>query len=91
MTATLQTYSRATMTAIDTLAFKTNVQGCMQEDITEAPETGVNIYGMFFQGARWDYVKNVAEDSEPKIPLVKFPVIWLEPFLTKELNLEGTY
>ena len=91
MTATLQTYARATMTAIDTLSFKTNVQGIMKDDVTEAPEIGVNIYGMYFQGAKWDYVKGVVEDSDPKVPLVPFPVIWLEPFLTVNLNLEGTY
>lgn len=81
MTASLQTYSRATMTAIDTLTFKTNVLTIMAEEITEAPETGVNIHGMYMQGAKWDYVKACVEDSDPKAPLVQFPVIWLEPYL----------
>ena len=91
MTATLQTYARATMTAIDTLAFKTNVVGIRGEDVKEAPESGVNIHGLYFQGAKWDYQKNLVEDSDPKVPLVDFPVIWLEPCDLESVSTEGTY
>ena len=31
------------------------------------------------QGAKWDFKKKCVEDSDPKVPLVNFPVIWLEP------------
>lgn len=31
------------------------------------------------QGAKWDYKKKCVEDSDPKEPLVQFPIIWLEP------------
>jgi dynein heavy chain len=91
MTATLQTYARATQTAIDTLAFKTNVCPLMAEAVTEGPEVGVNIHGLFMQGAKWDFGKACVEDSDPKIALVRFPVIWLEPFPTTDLSTEGTY
>jgi len=91
MTATLQTYARATKTAIDTLAFKTNVCPLMAEAVTEGPEVGVNIHGLFMQGAKWDFGKACVEDSDPKIALVRFPVIWLEPFPTTDLSTEGTY
>ena len=79
------------MTAIDTLAFRTNVMGTRVEDVKEAPETGVNIHGLFFQGAKWDYQKSLVEDSDPKVPLVDFPVIWLEPVDLESLSTEGTY
>ena len=70
MTATLQTYARATMTAIDTLSFRTHVQGVFEQDIKEAPEIGVNIHGLFMQGAKWDFIKSCVEDSDPKVPLI---------------------
>lgn len=47
--------------------------------MTEAPEIGVQIHGLYIQGAKWDYGKKCVEDSDPKVPLVQFPVIWLEP------------
>ena len=31
------------------------------------------------------------DDSDPKVALVNFPVIWLEPVARTELQLEGTY
>ena len=79
------------MTAIDTLSFRTNVLECFQDGISEYPETGVNIHGLYMQGAKWDYVKACVEDSDPKVALVNFPVIWLEPVLKEDNNLEGTY
>lgn len=91
MTATLQKYARGTKTAIDTLAFRTNVCPLMAEAVTEAPEVGVNIHGLFMQGAKWDFSKACVEDSDPKVALVRFPVIWLEPFTTADLSTEGTY
>ena len=93
MTATLQTYARATRTAIDTLAFKTNVLAVHSEDVAAAPEVGVHVHGLFMQGARWDVSAARVEDSEPKVALVRFPVIWLEPvgLGIQAASLEGTY
>jgi len=57
MTATMQTYARATGKPIDTLGFETHVLDIMEKDITESPEVGVHIHGMYIQGAKWDYSK----------------------------------
>jgi len=57
MTASMQTYARATGKPIDTLGFVTHVLDIMHEDVTEAPETGVNLHGLFMQGAKWDFEK----------------------------------
>ena len=54
MTATLQTYARSTKTAIDTLAFRTNVLEIFEDGVIDHPEKGVNIHGLFMQGAKWD-------------------------------------
>jgi len=79
MTATMQTYARNTGKPIDTLGFVTHVLEHGPEEVTGSPETGVNIHGMFMQGAKWDYQSKCVADSDPKVPLVDFPVIWLEP------------
>jgi len=53
MTAALQGYARKTATPIDALTFKTNVREVFGDDITEGPADGVNIHGLFLQGAKW--------------------------------------
>ena len=52
MTSSLKTYARKSQIAIDTLKFKSNVRKEYFKDIKEAPEDGVNIHGLFLQGAR---------------------------------------
>ena len=79
MTATMQTYARATGKPIDTLGFTTHVRDIMKDEVDEAPEIGVNIHGLFMQGAKWDFAAKCVADSDPKVPLIEFPVIWLEP------------
>jgi len=37
------------------------------------------IHGLFMQGAKWDMKEKCVQDSDPKVPLIEFPVIWLEP------------
>lgn len=59
--------------------------------MNEIPEDGVNIHGLFLQGAKWDFKKKIIEDSDPKAPIVKMPVIWLEPIIEKDHNEEKLY
>ena len=91
MTATLQTYARKTATPIDTLAFRTHILDHYEDEVKEAAEDGVKIHGLFFQGAKWDFKKKIVEDSDPKIPIVKMPVVWLEPVLEKDAVDEKAY
>lgn len=81
----MQTYARATGKPIDTLGFTTHVLDMMAAEVEEPQEIGVNIHGLFMQGAKWDFQKKSVEDSDPKVTLVEFPVIWLEP-----MELEDT-
>ena len=59
-----------------------------REDITKAPPIGVQVHGLFMQGAKWDFKKESVEDSDPKVELITFPVIWLEPQIITEQNAE---
>lgn len=93
MTATLQTYARKTATPIDTLAFKTHLRDFFVEGVkdNEAPVDGVNLHGLYIQGAKWDMKKKIVDDSDPKAPIVSMPVIWLEPVLEKDAIDEKAY
>ena len=79
MTAALQMYARQTKTPIDTLKFKTVVKDKFKEDIHDLPEVGVNIYGLFMQGAKWDFGRGRIEESDPAVLFIEMPVILLEP------------
>lgn len=93
MTATLQAYARKTSTPIDTLAFKTHIMEFFEDSVKKngGPEIGVNVHGLFFQGAKWDHKKKMVDDSDPKIPIIKMPVIWLEPVFEKDSIDEKAY
>lgn len=56
ITGTLQNYARRNVIAIDQLAFDMIIlDDKTPEQITEKPKEGCYIYGMFIEGARWDY------------------------------------
>ena len=88
ITATMQTYARKNAVAIDTLSFRTNVMPNFAKEIRERPEIGVYIHGLFMQGAKWDSIKKRVDDSAIGVPIIEFPVIWLEPILEEELKLD---
>lgn len=55
LTGTLQNYARKNVIAVDLLSFKIAIRDDItHKDITEAPESGVYIYGMYLEGARWN-------------------------------------
>merc|ERR1711959_693881 len=101
MTAVLQSHSRKTSIAIDTLAFQCEVREEMRNsplcplamrtedevglDFTP-PEDGVHVYGMFIQGARWSRQKGCIEDSEPGELFCPMPIMWLEPLIPAVLK-----
>jgi dynein heavy chain len=84
MTAVLQTFSRATSTAIDTLTFETHVQTSYLEDISEAPTLGVFVHGLFMQGARFDLETEKMEESRKAQLFFSMPVIQLNPLTMTE-------
>ena len=49
------------------------------KDILEGPPTGVYIYGLFMEGARWDRESGGVEESRQGELYDPIPVIWLEP------------
>jgi len=70
MTAALQTYARKTQTPIDALQFSTNVKDVFGDEIEEGPDDGVNVHGLYLQGAKWDFGRCSVEDSDPRVPII---------------------
>ena len=67
MTAVLQNYARSSKTAIDLLSFDFKIKDNLKPaDIKQKPENGVYVYGMFLEGARWNFETHLMDDSIPK-------------------------
>jgi dynein heavy chain len=90
MTATLQTYARQHMEAIDNLSFKYEILTIAPEEITEAPEDGVIVFGMYLEGARFDQAANIIVDSRPGRMYDLLPAIHFIPAVNHR-QAPGTY
>lgn len=62
-----------------------------KDEVKDKPEVGIYMHGLYMQGARWDSTKRCVDDSAIGIPIVEFPVIWLEPILEDELKLDKQF
>ena len=60
-------------------------------DIKEKPEDGVYVYGMFLEGARWNYDEDKLDVSLPKELYTDVPMIHFIPTANRELPTEGVY
>jgi dynein heavy chain len=79
MTGMLQSHSRRYKIAIDTLNIKFTVQKLAHTEIEDVPEDGVMCYGMFMDGARFNWEETHLEDSAPGVIYSTLPPIHLAP------------
>jgi dynein heavy chain len=79
MTGILQNYSRKHLVPVNTLSFKTETLKEPWEKIMKAPEDGVYIYGMFFDGADWNKETMTMQDPKVGTSYAQVPVIHLLP------------
>jgi dynein heavy chain len=90
MTASLQTYARKHMEAIDGLSFEYSILRQKPEELTEGPEDGVYIFGLYLEGARWDSEAWQITDSEPGKMYSLLPVMHFMPAVGHK-QAPGTY
>ena len=90
MTASLQTFARRHMEAIDGLNFEYEILKQHAEEITEGPEDGVYLYGLYLEGARFDYEIGEITDSKPGRMYELLPAIHFKP-ATGHKQAPGTY
>ena len=61
------------------------------EELTELPEDGCYINGLFLEGARWDAIHHQLAESRPKELYTDMPVIWLQPETNRKIPETGIY
>eukprot|EP01038_Epipyxis_sp_PR26KG_P006339 gene6339-8727_t len=79
MTASLQTYARRHMEAIDGLSFEFEILMTPPEEIVTAPEDGVIVYGLYLEGARFDQNIGKVVESTPGKMYDLLPAIHFKP------------
>jgi dynein heavy chain len=79
MTASLQTFARKHMEAIDGLNFEFEILDAAPEEITQSPEDGVIVYGLYIEGARFDKDLKRVVDSLPGKMYELLPAIHFKP------------
>ena len=60
-------------------------------DVTEKPESGCYIYGMYLEGCKWDYENHTLTDSDPKKLYFEFPLMHLVPVVDRVPPKTGIY
>jgi len=53
------------------------------ESVSEKPLDGCYIYGLFLEGARWDFDRQLLSKSLPQQLYTTMPLIWLLPIQDK--------
>ena len=91
LTGTLQNYARKNVISIDSISFGFEVMKETYTELTEAPEDGCYIRGLFVEGARWDHLKHQLTESRPKELYTDMPVMWLIPVANRKPPEAGIY
>lgn len=67
ITGTLQNFARKYTIAIDKIGFEFKVLDDMTwQDVKSKPDDGCYMYGIYLEGARWDYKKHMLTQPKPK-------------------------
>ncbi|XP_070947930.1 dynein axonemal heavy chain 1 isoform X2 [Macaca nemestrina] len=79
LTGTLQNFARKFVISIDTISFDFKVMLETPSELTQRPQVGCYIHGLFLEGARWDPEAFQLAESQPKELYTEMAVIWLLP------------
>ena len=92
MTGTLQNYARKYEIEIDRLSFEFKVKDdIIPTDVKEKPEDGCYAYGMFLEGARWNYETHMLDESYNRELYVNMPMIHMIPAVRGKERLKDNY
>ncbi len=75
----IQNYARKLQIGIDTISLDFRNQKLEHHQITDKPEDGVIVWGLYLEGARWDIETNSLIESRPKELFTPYVPIWLCP------------
>jgi len=91
LTGTMQNYARRAVIAVDTISWSFTIVEKAPDAISEAPSDGCYVYGLFLEGARWDYDTHALAEARPKTLFEPFPIIWLKPEPNRTPPKTGVY
>jgi dynein heavy chain len=91
LTGTLQNYARKYKIPIDTLSYNFSIMNRKPEDLTEGPEDGCYIYGLFVEGARFDWESGLLAESRQKELYTEMCPMWLQPCSDRTKPKTGIY
>mmetsp|Transcript_47704 Transcript_47704/g.108527 ORF Transcript_47704/g.108527 Transcript_47704/m.108527 type:complete len:1551 (-) Transcript_47704:45-4697(-) len=86
MTCSKQVHARKTKIPIDALSFFTDPTDCTDVAKAAPPEDGVNVHGLFVQGAGWDFRSRGICESEKGVLFVELPVMWMMVVMQDQYN-----
>ncbi|CAE8606135.1 unnamed protein product, partial [Polarella glacialis] len=86
MTCAKQVHARTTKIPIDALSFFTEPTDCTDVQQAVAPVDGVNVHGLFLQGAGWDVAKKKMCESEKAVLFKELPVVWMRVVIQDEFE-----
>jgi dynein heavy chain len=92
ITGTLQNFARKNLISIDQLNFEYEIRQDLDfSTCKEQPETGVYVYGIFLEGARWDERMKHLGHSKPKELYSTLPMLHLKPIAGEENKVALSY
>ncbi|NXM42418.1 DYH1 protein, partial [Gymnorhina tibicen] len=91
LTGTLQNFARKSVISIDTISFNFQVMKESVKELTQQPNVGCYIHGLFLEGARWDAAAGQLAESRPKELYTEMAVIWLVPVPNRKPPESGSY
>jgi len=91
-TGTLQNFARRHRVAIDRLNFDfLLLDNKTVADITEKPEDGCYVYGLWLEGARWNSQVHSLYESNPKELYTQLPIVHFVPIIDRVPPKTGIY
>lgn len=92
LTAVLQVSARMNGVSIDSLIYETTaLTHGNRAAITSVPLEGVYIYGLFVEGATWNFDAGFLEESRPMELISTMPIVYFKPIEGKKRALRGCY
>ena len=92
LTGTLQNYARSHQIAIDKLSFQFAIlDDKTPEMLPKKPQDGCYVYGMSFEGARWNYKEHFLDDSQPKELYTPVPMMHFIPIADRKAPSSVTF
>ena len=91
LTGAKQNYARKYKIAIDLLDYDFEVMNMNEEDVSEPPDEGIYVTGMFLEGCKWNGAGFTLDESDPKILFDKCPMVWFKPCKPEDFAKLRTY